>query len=34
MEPRLNWHLVLFWVSVMLTLTRSSITVSRVSATF
>jgi len=29
-----NWHLSLFWVSVTYTLTRSSSTVSRVSATF
>jgi len=29
-----NWHLSLFWVSVTYTLTRCSITVSRVSATF
>jgi len=29
-----NWHLALLWVSVMHTLTRSSITVSRVSTTF
>jgi len=28
-----NWHLSLFWVSVTYILTRSSITVSRVSAT-
>jgi len=29
-----NWHLSLLWMSVTYTLTRSSITVSRVSATF
>jgi len=29
-----SWHLALLWVSVMHTLTRSSITVNKVSATF
>jgi len=29
-----NWHLALLWVSVMHTLTQSSITVNKVSATF